>query len=44
MEYILHLTIDNSECPRHICRNFYSGWRLYLLQQLESRAETLIPR
>ena len=42
--YTLQLTIDNSECPRHICRNFYSGWRLYLLQQLESRAETLIPR
>ena len=42
--YKLQITIDNSECPRHICRNLYSGWRLYLLQQLESRAETLIPR
>lgn len=38
-EYILQLTIDDGECPRHICRNFYSGWRLALLQQLESKAE-----
>ena len=39
-EYTLQLTIDDGECPRHICRNFYSGWRLYLLQQLESRTKT----
>lgn len=39
-EYTLQLTIDDGECPRHICRNLYSGWRLYLLQQLESRTKT----